>query len=145
MVVKDNVEYSKELARRLYEDFWSLNDQSVLDEVIAPDFVDHHVPPEYPPGPEGVRLWAANTRGGFPDFKIQIHRLIAENDWIACHIEFGGTQTGEFNGIAPTGNFSGAQAISIFRVEGGQFIESWEFTDVPAFLDPLGMVLGPAN
>ena len=135
----------KELARKLYEDFWTEHDDAVADEIIAADFVDHHVPPEYPPGPEGLRRWAANTRGGFPDFKIKIHRIIAEAEWLACHIEFGGTHTGELNGIAPTGQYAGAQAISIFRVSEGQFIESWEFADVPGFLEPLGMVLSPVD
>ena len=135
----------KELMRRLYEDFWTDGDTSVVDEIIADNFVDYHVPPEYPRGPEGVKQWAANTRGGFPDFGIKIHRIVAEGDWVACHIEFGGTHTGEFNGIAPTGNRAGAQAISMFRAERGQLIESWEFADVPAFLEPLGLVLGPST
>jgi predicted ester cyclase len=135
----------KELVRKLYEDFWTAGDDSVADEIIAPSFLDHHVPTDYPRGPAGLRQWAANTRGGFPDFEIEIHTIVAEGDWVACHIEFGGTQTGEFNGIPPTGNRAGAQAISMFRVEGGQLIESWEFADVPAFLKPLGLVLGPAN
>lgn len=133
----------KELVRKLYEDFWTAGDDSLADAIIATTFVDHHVPPDYPPGPEGLRQWAANTRGGFPDFKINLLRVVAEGDWVACHIEFGGTHTGEFNGIPPTGNRAGAQAISMFRVEGGQLIESWEFADVPAFLEPLGVVLGP--
>ena len=135
----------KELVRKLYEDFWTAREYSVADEIIAPAFVDHHVPKEYPIGPEGLRQWEANTRGGFPDFAIEIHKIVAEGDWVACHIEFGGTHTGEFNGIPPTGNRSGAQAISMFRVEEGQLIESWEFADVPAFLEPLGLVLGPTD
>ena len=135
----------KTLVTRLYEEFWNGGSEEVVDEIVAPDFIDHHVPPGVPPGPEGVRQFAANTKGGFPDFQIQIHDLVAEGDKVACHIEFSGTHTGEFNGIPPTGKKTGAQAISFFRVDGGQLVEAWEFADVSAFLEPLGIVFGPAG
>ena len=135
----------KTLVTRLYEEFWNGSNTEVVDEIVAADFIDHHVPSDVPRGPEGVKQFAANTKGGFPDFHIQIHQLVAEGDRVACHIEFSGTHTGEFNGIPPTGNRTGAQAISLFRAEGEQLVEAWEFADVPTFLGPLGIVLGPAG
>ncbi|MGF1616511.1 MAG: ester cyclase [Acidimicrobiia bacterium] len=135
----------KALVRRLYQEFWNEGQEGVVDEIVAANFVDHHVPPDVPPGPDGVKQFAANTKRGFPDFLIQIHQLVAEGDKVACHIEFSGTHTGEFNGIPPTGRRTGAQAISMFRVESGRLAEAWEFADVPAFLEPLGIVLGPVQ
>ncbi|MEX1126237.1 MAG: ester cyclase [Acidimicrobiia bacterium] len=134
----------KALVRRLYQEFWNEGQESVVDEIVAEDFVDHHVPADVPLGPQGVKQFAANTKAGFPDFFIEIHQLVAEGDRVACHIEFSGTHTGDFNGILPTGKRTGAQAISLFRVEGDRLAEAWEFADVPAFLEPLGIVLGPA-
>lgn len=132
------------LARRLYEDFWNNGEADVAEEIIASDFVDHHVPPEIPKGPEGVRRWAAIAKEGFPDLHIEIQHLVAEGDKVACHFEITGTHTGTFNGIAATGNRTAAQAMSLLRAEQGKLVEAWEFADVPAFLKPLGIVLGPA-
>jgi len=135
----------KTLVRRLYEDFWNGGDVGVADEIFAVEFVDHHVPPEIPRGPEGVKQWAAIAWEGFPDLRIDVHHLVAEGDKAACHFELSGTHTGLFNGIAPTGNRTRAQAISLLRVEAGRIVEAWEFADVPAFLAPLGIVLRPAS
>jgi predicted ester cyclase len=136
---------ARSLVQRLYEEFWNAGRDEVADEIISPDFVDHHVPPEIPSGPEGVRQWAAIAKGGFPDFHIEILDVVEGGDKVACRIEFSGTHTGDFNGIAPTGNRTAAQAISLFRAEAGMLVEGWEFADVPAFLEPLGIVLSPAG
>lgn len=135
----------KMLVTRLYEQFWNGGDSDVVDQIVAADFIDHHVPSETPRGPEGVKQFAANTKRGFPDFQIEIHQFVAEGDKVACHIEFSGTHTGDFNGIPPTGNRVRAEAISLFRMEGEQLVEAWEFADVSTFLEPLGIVLGPAG
>jgi len=132
------------LVRRLYEDFWNAGNQPVADEIIAPHFIDHHVPPDVPLGPAGVREWAARAKTGFPDFRIRILDMVVQKEKAACLIEFGGTHTGEFSGIPPTGNRTSAQAMSLFRAESGQLVEAWEFADVPTFLAPLGLALRPA-
>ena len=47
------LEENRDLVRRYYE--LVAGDLQGIDEVVTADFVDHHFPPDMPPGPEGVR------------------------------------------------------------------------------------------
>ena len=43
------LEENKALVRRFYKE--AMGDLSGIEEVVATSFVDHHTPPDFPPGP----------------------------------------------------------------------------------------------
>ena len=44
---------NKALVQRYYDE--AMGDLSGMNDVISEDFIDHHFPPQVPPGPAGVR------------------------------------------------------------------------------------------
>ncbi len=51
--------------------------------------------------------------------------MIMEENTIATRLTFRGTQTGEFEGIAPTGKKVTVLTLDMARYEGGKLVEQW--------------------
>lgn len=121
-------EENKALVRRYYQE--AMGDLSGVDQIVAPTFVDHHFPPEMPPGPAGVRKFFTEFMDSmFSDARIEIEFLLAEGDKVDCHFVFYARHTGQCGGIAPRGNSIRVPAISTFRIADGKLAEAWEIYD----------------
>jgi len=122
------LEKNKELVRRYYE--LVAGDLAVIEAVVTADFVDHHFPPDTPPGPEGVRQFFTHfIPTFFSDLRIKIDFLLAEGDRVDCHFVALFKHTGEFAGIAPKGNQLRIPAVSTFRIADDKLAEAWEIYD----------------
>jgi hypothetical protein len=130
------LEESKQLVRRYYEQV--MGDLAGIEELVAPGFVDHHFPPEMPPGPAGVRKFFTGFAAGvFSDMRIEIDFLLAEGDKVDCHFVFFARHAGPFAGIEPRGNPLRLPAISTFRIANGQLAEAWEIFDSGSLLQQM--------
>ncbi len=119
---------NKALVRRYYEEV--MGDLSGIEQIVADDFVDHHFPPDMPPGPAGVRKFFIEFAGSiFSDMRIDIDFLLAEGDKVDCHFVLHARHTGPMGNIAPRGNLIRLPAISTFRIAGGKLAEAWEIFD----------------
>jgi predicted ester cyclase len=122
------LEENKKLVRRYYA--LVAGDLAGIEELVTADFVDHHFPPDIPPGPEGVRQFFTQfIPSFFSDLRIEIDFLLAEGDRVDCHFVALFKHTGEFAGVAPKGNPLRVPAVSTFRVAGAKLAEAWEIYD----------------
>ena len=101
------------MARRWYDEVFSGHDLDVLDELLAPEA--EHVAAAFPDQPD-PRAIAAAVLAGFPDLHTTVDQMIASGDQVAARWTSSGTQTGEFQGIAPTGRHAIWSGITVFRV-----------------------------
>ena len=114
---------------------------AIIDELCAPDYLDHAPPlPGMPPGNAGVReanrqLWAA-----FPDTIHIIEDQIAEGDKVVTRLRGRATFTGEILGIPPNGKVVEITGISIHRLENGKLVEHWANADLLSFMQQLGAI-----
>ena len=130
------LEENKTLVRRYYTEV--TGDLSGIGQVVSDTFVDHHMPPDLPPGPEGVRRFFKDILGGvFSGMKIDIEFMIAEGDKVDCHFVVTVKHTGEFVGILPKGNILRIPAISTFRIENAKLAEAWEIYDKDHMLEQM--------
>jgi predicted SnoaL-like aldol condensation-catalyzing enzyme len=73
-----STEQKKALLSRLIKEVFNRGNFSLVDELLAPGFVDHEEPPPgIPPGREGVKQLTNMFRSAFPDFKTTIDDMIA--------------------------------------------------------------------
>ena len=70
----------------------------------------------------------------FPDLRVEIDDLIAEEDKVAARLLFSGTHQGPFRDFAPTGRPVSFGAIRIYQLADGKVTGSW------AYQDSLGLV-----
>lgn len=139
-----STEQNKASVRQLVEELLNQGNMSVIDELFAPDFVEHEeLPPGIPPGREAPKLLFTMLRSAFPDFKATIEHLIAEGDKVVLYMTWTGTQKGEFMGVPPTGKSISIGVIDIIRLAEGKYVEHWGIMDSMAMMQQLGAMPAP--
>jgi serine phosphatase RsbU (regulator of sigma subunit) len=121
-----SVEENKALVRRFVEAFAS-GDLQTLDELLAPDYVDHGLQPDEEPGREGVMQTVAEDQATFSNIRINIEdQVAAEGDKVITRLTIERIHDrGEFLGLAPTGMEYQSRSIVIHRIVGGKIVEEW--------------------
>ena len=112
----------------------------VLDEILAPNFVDHDAAPDQGPGIEGLKGFFRTMRSAFPDLKAEPVEIVATDDHVAMRYTISGTHRGEFQGVAPTGKSFRVAALQLARFENGRCVERWGSTDELGMMKQLGIL-----
>jgi predicted ester cyclase len=116
-----------------------------LDEVIAPDFVGHDLPPGLPPGPRGLRRFRESTRSAVPDARTTIEQMLADGDYVISRFTVAGTHLGPWMGFAPTGKRFELSLIEIARFRDGKIVERWTERNFLNLLQQLGLAPSPSH
>ena len=128
------LEENKAIARRVYE-IIATGDLDRTEEIVDPNAPDSERPPgSQSPQPkliETFRRFAADAHAAFPDMRITVEDMIAEDDRVAARVVMRGTHQGEFQGIAPTGKRVQVRAMDMFRIAGEKIVEHWGHGDDP--------------
>lgn len=132
----DNKAIVKEFINRLFTE----GDASVLDDLVAPDYVDHDPPFGATGTVDGWRAMGTMIRDAFPDWHSELHALYAEGDIVVERFTASGTHRGEIFGVAPSGTMCTLAGINIFRVVDGKIVERWGRLDELGMRQQLGLV-----
>jgi len=131
-----SLEENKTIVRRLFEAF-NKQDLALLDELIAPDYVDH---PRQLRGLESYKQHLTMFYKSFPDSHETIEDIIAEGDKVWIRVKGTGTHTGEYRGLAPTGKKITWEAVDIWRIVDGKVVELWYAVVELDFYKQLGVI-----
>mgnify|MGYP001072086305 CR=1 FL=1 len=115
-------------------------DLDALDDLIAPDIVNHGAAPDDPPGAARFKRAFRALIAACPDFRIDVEQQIAEGDWVAVRWTDRGTDTGGFWGRPPTHRPIVLTGIDVIRVRRGRIVERWGEYDLLSVLQTLGIV-----
>jgi steroid delta-isomerase-like uncharacterized protein len=135
-----SVEANKALIRRMIEEVVNAGNLDAVDELLAPDFVNHNPMPGAIPDRDGFRQAFRNLHAAFPDLRAIDSDLIAEGDRVVVPRGFEGTHHGPFMGVPPTGKRIVLDGIAVFRVVSGQICERWAVLDTLGVMRQLGLV-----
>lgn len=129
------------LIKRYFAEVWNNGDLNVLDEIIAPDYINHSPGMPNPmPGPDGLKPIVAAIRKAFPDLKYVIENIVIADDQVAVQTTMHGTHAGDFFGIAPTHKVIKVNQMQIERIANNQIIAHWRVTDELTLLKQLGQI-----
>ena len=134
---------NKDLMDRFYAEVVNGGKLDVIDELLAPDFVEHEEVPGLPKDREGVKQFFGMFRAAFPDVTFTVEAAIAENDLVAARVTIRGTHQGEFMGIPATGRAVEFQAMDLVQFADGAATAHWGVTDMVAMLTQLGVMPEP--
>ena len=140
-----SAEENKAIVRRFVEEVQNRGDLAALDELCAPDFVNHSAPPGVPPTREGLEQLTALFRRAFPDGQMAIEEMLAEGDRVATRKTFRGTHQGDLMGLPPTGRRVEIGLIDIVRVVDGRVVEHWNAVDNLGMMQQLGAIPAPGQ
>ncbi len=135
-----SVEENKGILIRLLEEVVVGGDFQLMDQLLAPDFVDHG---RFEAGGfESLRKEIQMLHTAFPDMTLKILHLVGEGDTVIAHLESEGTHHGNFQGIRATGKRVRLPSITIVRIAKGKVAERWNVFDRYVYLQQLGAIPG---
>lgn len=141
MTRSDTAVRNSEVVRRVYDEVLNEGRLEVLDELAAPDHVEHNPFPQQSQGVEGLKQRASMVRAAFnPHFTIE--HLLADGDKVAVIWSNNGTHVGEWFGFAPTGKTVVTRGVDVHLLRDGRLVEHWDVVDVSAFLISVGVMPG---
>jgi predicted ester cyclase len=122
---------AKALVTRLIEEVVNDGRLEVIDELFAPELAGT------------ARQWFGAFRTSFPDLRMEIVELIAEDDRVVGRFHCSATHTGEWRGHPPTGRrFENVDEVYFFRVTSGRIAEGWGIEDTLGRFRQLGLPPG---
>ncbi len=135
-----STEDNKILMSRFLEEVFNKKNLAAIDEFIAPNQVDHTLPPFLPTTPEGTKRGIDMFLKAFPDVHLTVEDMIAEGDKVVTRYTSRGTQRGAFMGIPPTGKQMTVSSIIVARFANGKIVEEWGLDDQMGMLQQLGII-----
>ena len=120
-----SAEENMALARRFLEARGKGN-LDAIDEMMAPDFVDHTLAPGQEPDREAYKRQVAEYAAAFSDLTYTIEDQVAGADKVVTRFTVSGTHDRRaLVGVAPTGRKETNMAIAIHRIVRGKIAEEW--------------------
>ena len=119
-------EEAREFIRNHFEEFVNRKNVEIGNVNFAADFVDHgaDVPPGMPPGPAGAIQYVGGALKRFPDLRVQIEDMIAEDDKVVVRNRWTATDSQNGKRLAFRG-------IVIWRIAGRKIVERWAYLEPP--------------
>ena len=120
-----SIEENKALVRRFLEAH-AKGDLDTLEEMLAPDFVDHNLIPGEGPGREGYLRSFTEYHAAYSHTRYVIEKQLAEGEEVVTTFAASATHDrGEWMGLVPTGKEFKALLVLIHRIVGGKIAEEW--------------------
>jgi predicted SnoaL-like aldol condensation-catalyzing enzyme len=125
-----STEQNKAVVRRFIEQTLNKMDNAFVDELFAPDYVNHLVPG----GREGFKQFFPMIRSAFPDLKIdyKIERLMAEGDYVMVRVT---------THLANAGKEATGSGLGEYRLANGKIVEDWPVNGAVELLQQVGVAL----
>jgi steroid delta-isomerase-like uncharacterized protein len=132
---------NRRAVERYFGEVWNRGRLDVLDDLLAPDYVNHTPStPDPAPGPAGLKPIVAALRLAFPDLHYSIEDIVVTEDKAVVRVTMTGTHLGALFGLPPTGRRVRVSQVNIERFHDGRIVEHWRVTDELALMRQLGAV-----
>jgi steroid delta-isomerase-like uncharacterized protein len=129
----------RQQTERIFHDLISTGDLSLVEELIAENYVDHRGPR----GREGFSGGLTMVREAFPDWSSRIDQLVVEGDTVAARWTVRGTHQGPFMGLPGSGKTVEMNECGFLRFEDGRLTEIWRVADELSLMRQLGALPTP--
>jgi len=94
-----------------------------------------------PPGREHIRAFLEGTLAGWPDLRLELAQVVAEDDWVMGRAVATATHTTMVMGLAPTGKQVMTSFWDLHRFDDAGFIvQTWNLMDSLALAQQLGLL-----
>jgi steroid delta-isomerase-like uncharacterized protein len=119
---------NKALVRRLIEEVLNHGRLAVLDELYTPRMA------------RAARRWIEPFLVAFPDARMEIVELVAEDDKVVGRFRCSGTHRGLWRGQPATGRrFEHVDEVYFFEIHDGRIARAWGLEDTHSRLKQLGL------
>jgi steroid delta-isomerase-like uncharacterized protein len=130
----------KEMARRWFGEVMSEGKIETIDDLCAPDYVEHDPLPGTSADLAGLKDSITQIRAAFPDMQVTADDLIEEDDRLAVRSTMRATHEGDFMGIPASGKKVEVSNYDFVRFENDMAAEHWGVIDSAALMEQIGAV-----
>ena len=130
----------EQIFRALIERGFNNGDLDGLDDVVAPDIIEHQ--DGTTSGIDGLRALITELRTSSSDLHLEIQDTATSGDTAWFRIRSTGTNDGPMWGRPPTGRAFDITVIDIVRIADGRMVEHWGVADRLAMLKQIGAMGG---
>ena len=125
-----STEQNKAVVRRFIEEVLNKQNAALVDELFAPDYVNHMMPG----GREGFKQFFPMLRSAYPDLKMEfnIERMMAEGDYVMLRAAVRVTNAGK----EATGS-----GLGEYRLANGKIVEDWPLSGSADLMPQVGVTL----
>jgi predicted SnoaL-like aldol condensation-catalyzing enzyme len=125
-----STEQNKAVVRRFIEEVLNKQNAALVDELFAPDYVNHMMPG----GREGFKQFFPMLRSAYPDLKMElnIERMMAEGDYVMLRATVRVTNAGK----EATGS-----GLGEYRLANGKIVEDWPLSGSADLMPQVGVTL----
>ena len=125
-----STEQNKAVVRRFIEEVLNNQNAALVDELFAPDYVNHMMPG----GREGFKQFFPMLRSAYPDLKMEINieRMMAEGDYVMLRATMRITNAGK----EATGS-----GLGEYRLANGKIVEDWPLSGSAELMPQVGVTL----
>ncbi|MBN1836794.1 MAG: ester cyclase [Spirochaetales bacterium] len=135
-------EDNKGVVRRVIEEAFNRGRVETLDELFTADYREHQF--GMPRNIEGFKASVLALRAAFPDLRLTIEEMSAENDAVWVRMTARGTHGGEFMGLPPTARKIEVAVFDMCRLEKGRITDHWGVPDRFAIMQQIGALARPS-
>jgi predicted ester cyclase len=134
-----STENNKQIVRRIIEEGLSSYNLDILDEYFGPNFTENQfgLKPTLP----GMKEDFEFLYRAFPDYRLVIEDITAEDDKVWLRMSCTGTNKGGFMG-PPNGKAFKTTVMDVLRLKDGKIVEHWGVPDRFHILIQLGLLPG---
>jgi predicted ester cyclase len=141
MTTTDGSSAARTVLRRMFDEGFATGSTHVVDELCAPDLVEHQfgLAGTGPVAISHVKAAIRDVHAAIPDIAFTIEDAVEHGDTIWMRVTGRGTATGPFFG-SPSHRPVEITIIDIARVVGGRIVEHWGVPDRFALLAQTGVL-----
>jgi steroid delta-isomerase-like uncharacterized protein len=117
--------------RRWFDEVWNQRRAQVIDELLPPEGICHADDgPIRGPAEFKERQYDPFT-SAFPDLRIEVEAIIAQDDVVVVRWSAAGTHSGDGLGFRATHATASFRGITWIHVRDGKFLEGWQSSNIP--------------
>jgi steroid delta-isomerase-like uncharacterized protein len=133
-----------ELVRKFYAEVFDKGDTSLIDQMIAADYIEHASPVDMQAGArDSLKSYTLAYRAAFPDLKTEVERVVAEGDIVFAHFRQTGTSKGAFMGMPANGKQFDIHGVDVIRIRDGKAVEHWGYMEEMKLASQMGWAPPP--
>ena len=129
----------KDLVERYIDAVWNRGDADALEALTEPGYL-YRLGGQPARDRSAMAEFIAMVHRAFPDWRVAIVDVIADEEGAAVRWEGEVTHGGPFQGIAATGRRVKVSGISLYRVSKGRIEAEWEQMDTIGMLAQMGVL-----
>ncbi|MHA2161334.1 MAG: ester cyclase [Candidatus Thorarchaeota archaeon] len=122
-----------------YKMMEAVNSQNLdlLDDLLVPDYKNPQLRVH---SLEDLKQILRRQYKGVPDVHRTIEDIIADENSVWIKVKITGTHTGEYRGLAPTGEKFVMEAVPRYRIVDGKIVEGWSVWNDLDYFKKLGVI-----